>query len=163
MGGGAVRALSFGSRKSGELDSGATGAEQACAAPWRQATHLGSRPRGGRHVSAPGHEQRARSGAPKRHADGSSVSTPRRRPATSRHAPPEPRMNAGQIATLAVYTDALRAGTPDRVIRRLAADAAFTSPFSSWTAGADVRAAYQARALAVTDVTVTSSAAGDDV
>ena len=49
------------------------------------------------------------------------------------------------------------------MIRRLAADAAFISPFSSWTAGADVRAAYQARALAVTDVTVTSSAAGDDV
>lgn len=72
-------------------------------------------------------------------------------------------MNAGQIATLAVYTDALREGTPDRLIRRLAADAVFISPFSSWTAGADVRAAYQARALAVTDVTVTSSAAGDDV
>lgn len=72
-------------------------------------------------------------------------------------------MNRRQDVTLAVYAHALRDASPSRVIGLLDPAASFTSPFSSWTAAADVHAAYEARALAVTDVNITASVARDDI
>src|SRR4051812_30197160 len=72
-------------------------------------------------------------------------------------------MNRHQDVTLAVYAQALRDASPARVIGLLDPAASFTSPFSSWTAAVDLHAAYEARALAVTDVNVTASVAGGDI
>lgn len=52
------------------------------------------------------------------------------------------------------YADALAAASADRLVRLLAPDCVFVSPFSTWTAAADLRAVYEARRAAVQDVTV---------